>query len=256
LYRLCIGGGGRSLHKGCGGFCSVTFVKSFDSKKREYHFATIQNDKGEPLKLHVSWPASYGLVEISLYLPANLREFRPRIAIMTGICAGDKLKAHLGDVVVADRAFIYDKGKVKPDQHGQPNLQPDVNTRHIQSQVLQAVRMFDGWKPFVTLLGHPLPECHIAAIASGNAVRSDNPFEQIQKAVRGTVAIDMEGAAFYRCVAEFTGMRALLVKGICDYGDDHKDDTLHTYAALSSALYALAFMKEYVTSTLIPRQIE
>ena len=122
---------------------------------------------------------------------------------MTGICAGDKDEVQLGDLVVADRTFIYDEGKVKSDQNNQSVLHPDLKTYVTHPEILHAVRMFDGWKPLVAMLGRPLPTCHVTAIASGNAVRSDNPFKQIQRAVRNAIALDMEGAAFYRCIADF-----------------------------------------------------
>jgi nucleoside phosphorylase len=232
--------------------CGVQFSKSVDSKKRPYRSVTIQNNAGEALKLHVSWPASYGMLETSLYLPTLLREFNPRIAIMTGICAGNKKNVHLGDIVVADRTFIYDEGKIVRDQQGQPNLLTNINTYPTHPDVLHALRMFDAWKPLVATLGRPLPACHIAPIGSGNAVRGDEPFEQVQRAMRKIVALDMEGVALYRCVADFPGMQALLVKGVCDYGDSYKDDTFHAYAASASALYALAFIKEYVTTHSMP----
>jgi len=76
----------------------------------------------------------------------------------------------------------------------------------------------------------PQPICHIAPIASGSAVRSDDYFKEVQIPVRGTAAIDIEGASFYRTVAEFPGLRSLLVKGICDYADSDKDDAYHHYA--------------------------
>jgi hypothetical protein len=98
-----------------------------------------------------------------------------------------------------------------------------------------------------------IPRRHIAAIASSSAVRSDNPFQEIQVPVRGAIAIDMEGATFYRTVAEFAGLRALLVKGVCDYADPDKDDTYHDYAAAASARYLLCFIKDYVTTALMAR---
>ena len=233
--------------------CGVIFAECSDSKKRIYRSTTIYNSQGEPLKLHVSWPASYGLVETSLYLPSVLDEFNPRITIMTGICAGDKKRVKLGDIVIADRAFIYDEGKIRLDQSSQPIIQPDLHTHSTQPEILRLIHMFDKWKPLVATLTRPLPNCYIAAMASGNAVRGDNPFEQVQRVVRNAIAVDMEGAAFYRCVAEFPGIRSLLVKGVCDYGDGDKDDTFHSYAASASALYALTFIREYVTASLLPR---
>jgi len=87
-------------------------------------------------------------------------------------------------------------------------------------------------------------------------VRSDNPFSEIRIPVRDTVAIDMEGAAFYRTVAEFSGMRSLLVKGVSDYADSDKDDSYHKYAATVSAAYMLSFIREYVTGERIPELLQ
>ena len=71
--------------------------------------------------------------------------------------------------------------------------------------------------------------------------------------VRNALAIDVEGATFYRTVAEFPGVRSLLVKGVSDYADAEKDDSYHKYAAMVSATYVLGFIKEYVTLERMPR---
>ncbi len=97
------------------------------------------------------------------------------------------------------------------------------------------------------------PALHIAPMASGSAVRGDNPFNEVRIPVRGTVAIDMEGVTFYRTVAEFSGIHSLLVKGVCDYADSDKDDTYHKYASSVSATYVLCFIREYVNADRMPR---
>jgi hypothetical protein len=66
--------------------------------------------------------------------------------------------------------------------------------------------------------------------------------------VRNTVALDIEATTFYRIVAEFPGVRALLVKGVSDYADQDKNDAYHDYASAVSAAYILSFVKEYLTS--------
>jgi nucleoside phosphorylase len=42
------------------------------------------------------------------------------------------------------------------------------------------------------------PQRYIVPLASGNAVRSDSPFQEKTLLAYKTVAIDMEGAAFYQ----------------------------------------------------------
>lgn len=93
------------------------------------------------------------------------------------------------------------------------------------------------------------PECYIETIASGSTVRGDNPFTEIRIPVRKTIAIDMEGAAFYRAVADYPGLKSLLVKGVSDYADGDKDDSYHEYASTASAMYMLCFIRELVLAT-------
>ena len=90
-------------------------------------------------------------------------------------------------------------------------------------------------------------------MASGSAVRADTPFEDVRAPVRGTVAIDMEGAAFGMVMSRHSLIPWLVVKGVCDYADQDKNDAYHDYAARASALYALSFIQAYVTNERLPR---
>lgn len=314
--------------------CRVVFEKGFNTNHNyEYRYTTIQNNRGEPVTLHVSWLPDMGPLETALHFKPIIEEFRPRFVAMTGICAGDKRKVSLGDLVIADRAFLYDTGKFVTDEDGRQVHLQNVKTYNVNPSILQAIRLFDAWKSVVARLKRPpsfrqqrdwllsrllkeaipqvesIPleerkkhapdwrriiedlqnepdayltaewalkdksrvdqlrygkdmfpfqdprqlELHIAPMASGNAVRSDRPFKDVQVPVRSAIAIDMEGAAFYRTTEEFPHICSLLVKGICDYADKDKDDTYHHYASEVSAVYVLCFIQEYVTEERMPR---
>src|SRR6266699_1599749 len=230
-----------------------------------YRFATIRNDKGEPLNLHVSWLPRYGPQEMTLHLARVLEECQPRIVIMTGICAGDSQHVQLGDLIVAERTFTYDNGKFTLDEQGQSVHLHDTMTYQLDANILQFLGLFDDWKPLVARLKRPptSPErrkgrtiaCHIKAMASGSAVRADNPFEDVRAPVRGTVAIDMEGAAFGLVMSRHPLISWLVVKGVCDYADRNKNDVYHDYAERASALYALSFIRSYVTDERLPQRV-
>src|SRR5436305_15296315 len=93
-----------------------------------YRFATIKNDKGESLYLHISWLPRYGPQEMTLHLSRVLEECQPRMVIMTGICAGDAEHMQLGDLVVAERTFTYDNGKFVLDKRGRRVHEHDAMT--------------------------------------------------------------------------------------------------------------------------------
>lgn len=129
----------------------------------------------------------------------------------------------LGDLVLDASAFACDTGKIVIGKDGKPQLLHELDTWNASPEVLQFARMFHLWQDTVASItlpsvnrqqadGSPLPELQIAPVASGSAVRGDNPFEEIYMLVRNTVALDMEATTFYRTVAEFPGVRALLVK--------------------------------------------
>src|ERR1700694_5372121 len=90
----------------------VAFASGFSIDKREYRYTTIQNCAKEPLKVHLSWLPRYGPIETALHVKSLLHEFNPRFVGMSGICAGDKRAVKLGDLVLAERAFNVDSGKL------------------------------------------------------------------------------------------------------------------------------------------------
>jgi len=310
----------------------IVFERSYNAHlKRYYDYTIITNTIGEQLSVLVTWLPDNGLMEVGMQLHLLLEEFNPLFAAMTGICAGDREKVKLGDIIVANQAFIYDAGKIVDGENG-PKLRPNNPMWSLPTDVLQAVRGFNGWKQVVTqekrppslhqqrdwllkkllspdtaqiddipeadLDEHvpdsiqviqelskegpdayltsdlklrnpdqvrllrfkrvfpfkdaPQPVAYVAPMASGSAVRADNPFREIQTHVRDTRALEMEAAAFYRTLKDFGSIQYLLVKGVSDYADKDKDDSYHDYAARISALYMLAFLREYITSDRFP----
>jgi len=230
--------------------CHVTFAER-SSPRYQYTFraATIPNHKDEPLELHLSWLPSYGPQQMIRHLWRVLEEYQPRLVLMTGICAGDAQQVQLGDLVVAERVFTYDNGKFTRDEQGRTVHQHDTTTYQLNANLLQYLGLFDAWESLVVGLVRPsLPSHqfsrsqvrrHIKPMASGSAVRADRPFEEVQVPVRGTVAIDMESAALGMVMSDHPFIPWLVVKGVCDF------------AARASALYALSFIRTYVTKELL-----
>jgi nucleoside phosphorylase len=236
----------------------IQYTSTIEDRKSALHgypylSATLKNRQGEDLNLHLSWLPRYGPQEMTYHLSQVLDEYQPRLAIMTGICAGYRDKVQRGDLVVAERTFTYDNGKFVIDAQGNRIHEHDTTTYQLESRVKQYLELFDDWEPLVTALERPpSPEEHrrairyIKAMASGTAVRADHPFADIRIPVRDTVAIDMEGAAFGMVMSRHPLIPWLIVKGVCDYADGEKDDLYHRYAARASALYALSFIQAYL----------
>jgi tetratricopeptide (TPR) repeat protein/nucleoside phosphorylase len=246
--------------------CSVSFESAFSQMSRyAYRYTTIQNKRKEPLSVLVTWPSDRGPVQTGLDLSLILQEFRPRFSAMTGICAGDRKKVKLGDLIIAECAYLYEEGKVILGPDGEKIHLIETETTASTSQVIQYAKGFDGWKEPLRAMKRARvkrelkpseePRRFIVPMASGMAVRSDNPFRWLRERFhRNTIAIDMEAATFYRAFGAASHIHALVVKGVSDYGDGSKNDTYHEYAARASAVYLLSFIQEYVTEQTMPRR--
>lgn len=245
--------------------CQTTFEKAISSTDSYvYHYATIHNQKGELLTILVLCQAQTGPVETVLHLKSLLREFHPRFAAMAGICAGDKRKVQLGDLVVAEYAYHYEEGKVERDKNGATILRPGSIPYGPAKRILQYAHNFKEWQQPVAeqqlirrkrIRRNAMEvQCFIAPIASGMAVRTDDPFPILQQQHRKTLGLDQEAAAFYATLHEFPDVCSLVVKGVCDYAHRGKNDAYHEEAARASAIYLLSFIQEYVTEETMPKR--
>ncbi|KAJ3545042.1 hypothetical protein NM208_g2710 [Fusarium decemcellulare] len=76
------------------------------------------------------------------------------------------------------------------------------------------------------------PEVHYGKIASGNQVIKDAVFRDEQASKLNVICFEMEAAGVANVLP------CLVIRGICDYCDVHKNDVWHGYAAATAAAYA------------------
>jgi nucleoside phosphorylase len=76
------------------------------------------------------------------------------------------------------------------------------------------------------------PQVHYGIIASGNAVIKNSKIREAIHEETGALCFEMEAAGL---MAEFP---CLVIRGICDYADSHKNKQWQGYAALAAAAYA------------------
>lgn len=103
---------------------------------------------------------------------------------------------------------------------------------------LQVPHPEDIWRT-----SHPdLPRIHRGAIGSANTLLKDPVLRDSLRDEHGVRAIEMEGSG----IADGTwsvNREYLVIRGICDYCDSHKNDDWHYYAALAAAAYARALIE-------------
>ncbi|WP_049949393.1 pentapeptide repeat-containing protein [Sorangium cellulosum] len=98
----------------------------------------VPNVSGLILRVAAAWSGDMGVMAATSTATQLIDELNPACLAMCGICAGRRGEVFLGDVVVADRAYFYDHGKlVAPETcGGELELFQDIKTYNLE----------DAWK--------------------------------------------------------------------------------------------------------------
>jgi nucleoside phosphorylase len=86
------------------------------------------------------------------------------------------------------------------------------------------------------------PKIHYGLIGSANILLKNPKLRDMLRDNFGVCAIEMEGSG----IADGTwshGVQYILIRGICDYCDNHKNDLWQGYAAVAAAAYARALLE-------------
>ena len=235
---------------------------SVDDDDTFYYQGTLERQGGGPLKIvaasaiQMGMPAAIGLgMKICSH-------FKPKYLAMTGICAG--VKGNFGDVIVADKSWDYGSGKSKgvvsdsdDEKTVVESFGPAPTSIPLDAELVEKVKTFEREFDFAKhvrarwdgqLLGHDI-SVRIGPMASGAAVLENRPKIELIKAFdRKVVGVEMEAYGIFLTsrVCPAPRPKALIVKSVCDFGDEDKDDDWQALAAFTSAEFFWEFAKRYL----------
>ncbi len=173
--------------------------------------------------------------------------FKPKYIVMLGICAGLKDQVNLGDIIVADPTWDWGSGKHKvhngssifniaPYQaHLEAHLRSDLQDMIRSGVVVSKVRSsWTGEVPAGSL------SIKMGPVASGAGVLSDQDLvkEIKENQNKDLIGLEMEAYAVMSAVeySVNSSPKALVIKSVCDFADEHKDDKWQKYASFTSAM--------------------
>ncbi|GFN15432.1 Pfs domain protein [Aspergillus tubingensis] len=116
----------------------------------------------------------------------------------------------------ADKDMLFDAGDVHVET--EPNCDKCIGSRRPRT------RQHDG------------PSVYYGLIASGNQLVRDARYRD-RLGQENVICVEMEAAGVMRTTTD-----CLVIRGICDYADSHKNDQWQEYAAASAAAYAKFFL--------------
>ncbi|KAI0410715.1 ankyrin repeat-containing domain protein [Xylaria grammica] len=153
---------------------------------------------------------------------------------MSSLTAAQKIRGHQIQAIIQN-ALNKDgiRAKLKRELK-----RPDVNTDKLfKSHVTHQ----EGLKTFSREVRAPEdddPEIHFGLVASGNSLMKDAVMRDQLSQERGVLCFEMEAAALMNHIP------CLVIRGICDYSDTHKNDAWQGYAAMTAAAYAKELLRK------------
>ncbi|GAB1211759.1 hypothetical protein ATERTT37_000883 [Aspergillus terreus] len=78
---------------------------------------------------------------------------------------------------------------------------------------------------------------HIGTVASADTVMKSGDYRDSLVKSEGVIGFEMEGAGVWNNIS------SIIIKGVCDYADSHKNNTWQAYAAATGAATAKAFLE-------------
>ena len=181
-----------------------------------------------------------------------ITELKPKAILLIGIAFGiNRRKQRLGDVIIAESVFNYPLERI-----GEPQSilrGGETHCGRILSEGFRTRRQ--DWK---LRCERRVVKVHQGLLLSGPELIDNKEFrDQLvgKFANREPLGGEMEGAGAYE-VAERNHVEVILIKGICDWADGHKNDRAQpfaAYAAVSLAKHVL--IKPHVLAELGARDV-
>lgn len=218
---------------------------------RWYWRGQLDLEDGSALDVVVAQPVDMGQVEATALTKDVLLGWKPRAALLVGIAAStDPKEVKLGDVVVGRSIWYFEHGKNTPQ-----GIKPQPEVMQADSGFLNHFTGLTMWNGEVGV-GRPdgsesKPKVHRGVIASGEQVIANKVVrDEIASGHRKIIAIAMEDYGFNRAIWQNPErVRHLVIRGICDYATEHKDDKWHKYAAGAAAAFAKHFLLDGALNT-------
>lgn len=200
-----------------------------------YKATKIENSEGKSVSIISSSSKKMGLSNTGVLATKMILNFKPKILVMLGICAGNKDEGiTYGDIIVVDKSFDYQAGKTIVDESGKNLFKPDYDVLSLNPTYFDRFSEYkEKWTYHIAKNWREKkdekfadPNVYIGVFGSGSAVMAnDTIFAEIGDHSRKIIGIDMEAYALF-VAAERTisnnKPKALVIKGVQDYADSVK----------------------------------
>lgn len=178
-----------------------------------------------------------GMIDAAILATQMIIRCKPKHLIMIGVLAGKPIDTHLGDVVIAKKAFTIDKGKLTEEGH-----EPEIESANLESAEIRKIEneidKISNYLKKDTSRDYSKFKIHFGAVACIRYVANKEKFfqDKVSSHDRKAIALEMESYGIARAceVASNGKIKPLIIKSVMDNAHNKTDDN-QTFAALTSA---------------------
>ncbi len=227
------------------------------------YFETTISENGKDKRILAAYADQMGMVACSALSMKIILKFRPAYIFLTGITAGIKRQnVNFGDILIGDLCWDYNSGKIsefKVDEDlgeqrfGEILFEAEPRSISMSGKIKNILTHFANdfdmlydikrnWKG--VQISTDL-KAFIGPLGSGSqVVASSTRLAEIKLQNRKLIGIEMEAYGLYfTCTQIFESkITPVVIKSICDFGDEHKNDMYQSYAAYTSVQFAKRFL--------------
>lgn len=208
-----------------------------------YYYSAMFGDK----RVITAQQSEMGMSAASLLSSKLIYNFQPKYLIMVGIAAGIDSEHNFGDIIVPTEVWVYSNGKYIINTSGEEDFIPDPKSIPINPEIRELLQ-----KDFDSVLYNIKKNYENAApnelkiitgpMACGTAVVANKEIVNkfITNHFRKTIGLDMESYGVFYAAHNLNNQQTIpiIIKSICDFADNQKDDNYQKYAAYTSAKFA------------------
>jgi nucleoside phosphorylase len=215
--------------------------------QRKYELAKLAGGEGEQLTIVVQTLPGMGSVQAGIATTQAILDWEPYYIVLSGIAGGHKSSdRQLGDLVIAQQIVGYELGKLQAGvmQRRFQVLQPafDLMQAACRTETTDWSRRMQVPRP-ESPSDQP-PKVHYGVVASGEKVVADSHLmAELASSWSRLVAIEMEAYGTALAANQASNPPGvLMVKSLCDWADESKNDHWQEYAADAAAAFTISLL--------------
>lgn len=213
-----------------------------------YYVGSFQKDEEKKRIVCASAP-QMGMVASATLAMKMISCFRPKYIVMAGIAAGYKSSGlNSGDILVVDQSYDGTAGKIITADNGKASFSPNPTPIPLDPDLKEIIRKYENNKVLFAEIKSGFSgntpdtelKCKLGPVVSVPYVVScEDAFLQFKDVQRKLIGLEMEAyGVFYSAMnSSKPKPKSIVIKSICDFGDQDKGDEFHKYATYTSARF-------------------